>query len=308
MKISLFLALFFCALFTKAQDPVVYNSTRFDEVEVLRDVVYGQSTTQGGKEQQLIMDIYLPKGDSSRNRPLLILAHGGYFIFGDKSGFSRECTYFAKAGYVAVSINYRLIDIEGDSVITPKHAVIDAIHDMKAAVRYFAKDATKEHKYKTDQENIFIGGYSAGAITSLHYAYVNRVEDLLEMGGKELVEYTKVNGGLEGQSGNLGYPSKVKGVINIAGSLHTADLVNKSEPALYSVHGTADKTVPFETGLTGETLVQTEGSGLIHKKAKKAGIKNLLHKMPGLDHSAFYHCEDCLDEMRQFLFELIQED
>jgi dienelactone hydrolase len=262
------------------------------------NVSYGQATTQGGVVQDLIMDIYTPKGDLNTNRPLIIFAHGGYFIFGDKGSFAEECEFFAKSGYVAVSINYRLIDIEGDSVMTPKYAVIDAVNDMKAAVRYFNQE---DNEFKIDSDNIFVGGYSAGAITSLHYAYANTVNDVLEMGGPELVDYVKVNGGLEGDSGNSGNSSKIKGVVNIAGSLHSAALLNKGEPALYSVHGTADLTVPYNKGFTGETLVETEGSGLIHKKAQKVGLTNLLHSMPKLDHSAFYHCDDCLVEMRSFL-------
>ena len=305
--INALLLIFFISGVCLGQDPVKYNSTYFADIEATFDVKYGQSVTQAGLVQDLKMDIYQPKGDTSIDRPLIILAHGGYFIFGDKSSFAEECEYFARAGYVAVSINYRLIDVEGDSLITPKHAVIDAVNDMKAAVRYFTRDAANENNYKIDPQNIIIGGYSAGAITSLHYAYANRAEDVLEMGGKELLEYVKNNGGIEGDSGNPGYPVKIKAVVNIAGSLHSADLVNKGEPALYSVHGTADITVPFENGLTGETLVKTEGSGLIHKKADKVGVKNLLHKLPNLDHSAFYHCDDCLDEMRQFLFEIISD-
>ena len=247
------------------------------------------------------MDVYYPKNDTVSDRPLVIFAHGGYFIFGDKSSFSEECEFFAKSGYVAASINYRLIDIEGDSVITPKFAVIDAVSDMKAAVRYFNKDLQTTNYYRIDPDNVFVDGYSAGAITSLHYAYANTADDVLEMGGVELLKYVKDNGGLEGKSGNPAYSNKIKGIINIAGSLHSADLVDKGEPAIYSVHGTADITVPYYKGLTGETLVETEGSGLIHKKAKEVGIENQLHTMKDLDHSAFYFCDECLKEMRTFM-------
>ncbi|MFT4600330.1 MAG: para-nitrobenzyl esterase [Arenicella sp.] len=281
-----------------AQDTSRYHCEYFNEIDSKKNVVYGQATTQGGVDQKLIMDIYMPKGDLNTERPLIIFAHGGYFIFGDKASFAEECEFFAKSGYVAVSINYRLIDIEVDSIMTPKIAVIDAVSDMKAAVRYFTKES---NEYKIDSDNIFVGGYSAGAITSLHYAYANTTNDVLEMGGAELAQYVKMNGSLEGNSGNPGNSSKIKGVVNIAGSLHSAELVNKGEPALYSVHGTADLTVPFNSGLTGETLIETEGSGLIHKKAQKVGVTNLLRAIPDLDHSAFYFCDDCLIEMRSFL-------
>lgn len=284
-----------------SQDKKRFYDEVFEEIEIKHDVVYGKNVTQAGVVQELVMDIYMPKNDTMQKRPLMIMAHGGYFIFGDKDSFSKECKFLAQSGYVAVSMNYRLIDVEGDSVMTPKYAVIDAVNDMKAAVRFFTKDAATENKFKINTDNIFVGGYSAGAITSLHYAYANTADDVLQMGGTELLKYVKENGGLEGNSGNEGFPSKIKGVVNIAGSLHSAKLLNKGEPALYSVHGTADVTVPYNKGLTGETLVETEGSGLIHKQAAKVGIKNLLHTLEDLDHSGFYFCDECPNEMRDFI-------
>jgi dienelactone hydrolase len=300
-KISLITLISIVCITSFSQDSKRFYDEVFDEIDIQHDVVYGKNVTQAGVVQELTMDIYMPKNDTMSNRPLMVMAHGGYFIFGDKDSFSKECKFLAQSGYVAVSINYRLIDIEGDSVMTPKYAVIDAVNDMKAAVRYFTKDASTDNKYKIDSDNIFVGGYSAGAITSLHYAYATTADDVLQMGGTELLKYVKKNGGVDGNSGNEGYPSKIKGVVNIAGSLHSAKLLDKGEPALYSVHGTADITVPYNKGLTGETLVETEGSGLIHKQASKVGIKNLLHTLQDLDHSGFYFCDECPNEMREFI-------
>lgn len=305
LKTTVFISTFLISVFGFSQDSIRFNSSYFDEVVIKTDVVYGESTSQGGETEQLTMDVYQPLGDESVSRPLIILAHGGYFVFGDKDSFTEECIYFAKAGYVAVSINYRLIDIEGDSIMTPKYAVIDAVNDMKAAVRYFTKDALAESVYRIDTSNVIVGGYSAGAITSLHYAYANSSDDVLAMGGAELLQYVEDNGGLEGMSGNPGFSSKIKAVVNIAGSLHSATLVDNDEAALYSVHGTSDMTVPFERGLASGTLVETEGSGLIHQQADKVGLQNLLHEIPDSDHAAFYSCGECLDEMRSFLFELV---
>ena len=172
---------------------------------------------------------------------------------------------------------------------------------MKAAVRYFYKDASTINEFKIDTNNIFIGGYSAGAITSLHYAYANDPNDILLMGGNDLFNYVAKNGGKEGDSGNAGYSTKIKGVINIAGSLFSADLVDKNEPPLFSVHGDEDYTVPYETGKTGDTNVSTEGSGLIHKRAKKVGLKNKLVTLEGKDHIGFFYCENCFDQLCEFI-------
>jgi len=284
-----------------------YLKEKYRKLDPVYDLEYGKSVTQGKVKQALTMDVYQSKEDTASSRPLIILAHGGYFTMGDKGSFAEECATLAKRGFVAVTMNYRLIDIEGDSIMTSKIAAIDAIHDMKACVRYFYKDAQTANEFRIDTNNIFIGGYSAGAITSLHYAYANTKEDVESMGGKELLQYVFMKGGLEGQSGNPGYSSKVKAVINIAGSLHSSKLIDLNEPPLISVHGTADMTVPFESGLTGETLVKTEGSGLIHAYANKIGLKNKLIKLKDLDHSAFYYCDSCLEDIVSFINELIQD-
>lgn len=298
LKLSIFLTLLLGAsTFCSAQR---YHTTCFESFEVIQDVAYGNATTQGGVDQALLMDIYLPKGDTVAERPLIIFAHGGYFLFGNKLGFKDDAEFFAKSGYVVASINYRLIDVE-ETDMASMRAVIDAVNDMKAAVRFFTKDHANANKYKVDTENIFVGGYSAGAVTSLHYAYANTFDDIVEMGGQELLAYVKRNGGLDGESGNKGYPSKIKGVINIAGSVHNAGLVDKDEPILVSVHGTDDQIVPFMSGTTGDTEVVTEGSGLIHQYADKIGLINELVAIQGEDHLVRYSCEECLDKIRSFI-------
>lgn len=298
LRLSIFLTLLLgVSILGSAQR---YSTTCFESFEVIQDVAYGKATTQGGVEQTLLMDIYLPKGDTVADRPLIIFAHGGYFLFGNKLGFKDDAEFFAKSGYVVASINYRLIDVE-ETDMASMRAVIDAVNDMKAAVRFFTKDRANENKYKIDTDNVFIGGYSAGAVTSLHYGYANTFEDIVEMGGQELLAYVKRNGGLEGQSGNKGYSSKIKGVINIAGSIHNAGLIDKNEPILVSVHGTDDQIVPFLSGTTGDTEVVTEGSGLIHQYADKIGLVNKLIAIQDEDHLVRYSCEDCMDKIRTFI-------
>jgi len=291
--------LLFC-LTTSCEAQVRYKDQLFESISIISNMAYGQEKTQGGRLEELIMDIYQPKGDQLSKRPLIILAHGGYFLFGDKNEFSEEAKTLAKAGYVVACINYRLIDVESSDTASMK-AVIDAIHDMRAAVRYFYRDAKTGNKYGIDTNRIAIGGYSAGAVTSLHYAYANTISDVLNMGGDWLLNYVQGTGGLEGRSGNPGHSSNVKGVINFAGSIHSASLINKGEPFLISIHGTLDQTIPFLAGTTGTTTVVTEGSGLIHDKANRVGLTNLLIALEGEDHLIRFTCEDCLEKIMAFL-------
>lgn len=273
---------------------LIYNLTGFQnfasaqfDVVVSENIVYGKSKTQSGFEEELKLDLYLPENIENSELPLIILAHGGYFLAGSKKDLALECLGLASQGFAVASINYRLIDV-AESEISYKRAVVDAVFDMKAAVRFFRKEIATNNSWSLDTDNIFIGGYSAGAITSLHYAYTSGPKDIYDMGGNLMLNYILRHGGKEGDSGNPGYSSEITGVINIAGSLHSSKLVDANEAPLFSIHGTADNIVPFETGISGESNVETEGSGLIHKQADLVGLKNKLIAVEGEDHFLFY--------------------
>ena len=55
------------------------------------------------------MDVYEPTGDTMAFRPLIIWAHGGSFLGGDKgdSDVAALCQRFTKRGFVCASVNYR---------------------------------------------------------------------------------------------------------------------------------------------------------------------------------------------------------
>ena len=87
-----------------AQNPCEgrYVEEIFDNVDV--------TTVTYSDVHNLSMDIYQPVGDDVTNRPVIIFAHGGTFIFGSKNNSTvvELCERFAKRGYVTASINYRL--------------------------------------------------------------------------------------------------------------------------------------------------------------------------------------------------------
>jgi len=219
-------------------------------------VGFGIARTQGGVQQGLAMTVFQPPlEDTMPARPLVILAHGGGFVSGGRGTLNGEISALAQAGFVAASIDYRLIDVPRDSV-SLKQGVMDAIFDAKAAVRFFYHESKGPNNYRVDTNQIFLGGYSAGAFTALHYAYANSLEEIAEVGGQALVDYVNAQGGLSGQSGNAGASDRIHGVINLSGALFDADFVEAGEPPLFSVHGTADSVVPVGRG-------EADGSGLI---------------------------------------------
>ena len=194
------------------------------------------------------MDIYQPTGDVQATRPLIVLAHGGSFVAGNRSDditITRLCADLAHKGYVTVSIDYRLASnpgnlLNGDSAATE---VFEAVGDGKAAVRYFYKDASTTNTYKIDTNNIFIGGNSAGAVLFMHYAYLDDVSKLSV--NPDFPSIADSVGGLEGKSGNPGYSTNIKGVINLAGGLKQADWLSYCGKPVVSAQGDSDQVVPY---------------------------------------------------------------
>ena len=176
----------------------------FTSVDITSDIVFGANISNGGATTILDMDIYEPNGDTETARPLIIWAHGGSFIGGSKTDGDVVilADRFVKKGYVFASINYRLgIDFPFSQNDATK-AVVRAVQDMKASIRFFYEDRATTDTYKIDTTKIYIGGTSAGAITALHLAYLDQECEILEfMSTSEL----NTLGGIEGTSGNPGY-------------------------------------------------------------------------------------------------------
>jgi dipeptidyl aminopeptidase/acylaminoacyl peptidase len=146
-----------------------YQEEVFDDVVITSDVVYGQAPGVDGTPEDLKLDLYEPDGDTETSRPLAIVVHGGGFCCGDKTeGVSPiMANHFAKLGYVAASLNYRLLAPNGcgGSNIggNCSTAALEGIHDGQAAVRFLRDNAVQ---YGIDPDRIAISGESAGGVMS----------------------------------------------------------------------------------------------------------------------------------------------
>lgn len=233
----------------------------------------------------LVMDVFQPTGDTVTNRPVVILAHGGSFVGGDRteSVVTELCNNYAKRGYVTASIEYRLGSFaQMFQYNTAVDVVMKAISDGKAAVRWFRKDAANGNTYHVNPNIIFFGGNSAGAVLGMHLAYI---DDLSECPTNMQPIITN-NGGLEGNSGNDGYPSTVAAVINLAGGLHATSMIGTSEEPVVSFQGDADNTVPYNCANAqgGATPVQLCGLGAMEPVLTANGINHVSRVYPGQGH------------------------
>jgi acetyl esterase/lipase len=188
------------------------------EVQVTRDVQYATGrvgANSNARDRPLCLDAYEPESDPAGTlRPALIMAFGGAFHRGSKEAdeFDNEghrntpvaqyCREFARRGYAAFSIDYRLVQEDPDPGITPvilnkrniPRSRLDhvrgllglppatsemiwagmeaACDDMEKAFHFVSGNASH---YRIDPARIAIGGFSAGARTALCVAYGARV-------------------------------------------------------------------------------------------------------------------------------------
>ncbi len=261
-----------------------FASNVFGAVSLTSDVVYGSNTSYSGATTSLKMDVYQPTGDTATVRPLIIWVHGGSFIGGSKTDFDMTTfsNDFAEKGYVCASINYRLGFFPIDSANAVK-AVIRAVQDLKATIRYFKKDFSTANTYKIDTNNIFIGGSSAGAITALHTAYLRRECEIVPYVGQTTLTNL---GGLTGNSGNPGYSTAVNGVVNLCGALAKYHWIEAGDLPFVSIHGTADNTVKYNRGIVnpGVPLLYLDGSRMLYEQAVDVGVENPFYTYAGAGH------------------------
>ncbi|RSK37161.1 alpha/beta hydrolase fold domain-containing protein [Hymenobacter metallilatus] len=289
-----------------------YYRPVFTSVIRTQDVTYGAATDFMGNNQNLRLDIYQPQGDTVRRRPLLVFAHGGGFVSGNKNDAEivELCTRFARMGYVTASIDYRLLFLPFDTLNIGR-AAIRATQDMRAAVRFFRRDAATSKTYRIHPDFIYAGGSSAGAFMALQTGYLDKDSEVPAYIGVAAL------GGLEGSSGNPGYSSTVRGVINLCGALGRPWWIEAGNVPLVSLHGTNDAVVPYGAGTVGSGLPPQKvyGSAILKTRATAVGVPNQLYSFRRAGHvpysgssaTALAYMDTTMRFVRDFLRPLLRQ-
>jgi len=234
-----------------------------------------------GSDRTEKLDIYLPTASTGKI-PVVLYIHGGGWTQGDKAwGIEKpNCEALARAGYAAVSINYKL-NTKGTCDAFPEN-----VYDCKTAIRWIRKEAAT---YGFDPDRIAVAGGSAGGHLAMLMAYTPDVAEL-NAGGL----YTE-------------YPANVSCVINLfgiadvrkwgfrsfVGETLAADerqriltmvspithVTSNTVPTLV-IHGTKDPTVPFSQA---EALVKAlKEFGVPHELIS---VEGGFHAFPVTPHS-----------------------
>jgi len=221
------------------------------QIVIQQNIQYGISQNYfSNQATNLLMDVYYPNQDIDlmEQRPFVLMIHGGAFAGGNKNEVAYECMEFARRGFVAATISYRL-GWNCDNVIcfncsgsNLQKAIYCAVQDARAALRFAM---SQSDTWGIDTEWIFTGGVSAGSITSLLCATWNQAEaDSWVPAG-----LSNEIGGLNQSGNNLPSNYEIKGVINHCGAvMNVAHLSDNQNLPVISFHDSNDCVVPYGTG------------------------------------------------------------
>jgi len=272
------------------------------------------------KVTNIDMDIYEPDQsvDEEESRPVIIYVHTGNFLppplNGSPTGTKEDltgielCEQWAKRGYVAISIDYRLgwnpiAETVQERTGTLLNAVYRAIHDVKHGVRYLKRDAALDNTFAIDPSKIVLygqgsGGYVTQAYTTLDNPSVELfLEKFLPNPLDPTVSYvdTVQVGNPEGLDGNLtlyrnddNVSSEVQMSVNAGGALADESWLEAGDVPMVSFHSVRDDFAPFTEGTvvvptTNENVVDVMGSNFFIQKANDLGNNDIFANIPDGD-------------------------
>jgi len=206
---------------------------------------------------ETVLDILQSKKTTAvGRRPGVIVIHGGGWVNGTKESMVRNfCLPYLEKGFVVANVEYRL------AKAAPAPA---AVEDVLKAANWFRDNA---RRYNVDRDRIVVTGGSAGGHLALMV-------------------------GMAPKSARLGKPAKVAAVVNFYGITDVGDqlegpnmrkyavtwvpeqearlvlarrvspasYVRKDLPAILTIHGDADETVPYEHGVNLTRELRDEGA------------------------------------------------
>lgn len=285
-----------------------YLTEIFPSVTVTSNITYGNNIsvlTGTPAPQDLKMDVYEPTGDVLTERPMILFLHTGSFLpfplNGTPTGTRTDsavvemCTQFAKRGYVAVAMSYRLgwnptgnQDVRTGTLL---NAVYRGIHDAKTCVRYFRKEAAVNgNPFRIDTNRIIVGGQGSGGYIAFAYASLDKVAEIqlakfIDFSLTPPAPYVNqaLSGNFEGTNAtplntpnHVGYSSDIHMVFNLGGAMGDSSWLEAGDVPMVAFHVPSDPFAPYDYGqvivpTTGNFVVDVTGSYGTIRRANMLG-------------------------------------
>lgn len=271
MKVSIIMALI--AAFSVLPVQAVKGESFLEILEQAAYVedgwVYGT-----GSGRELKLNVYHPSKKDGGPYPGVVFVHGGGWRAGHPGHFSRQAMYLSANGYVCACIEYRL---SGEATFPA------AIEDVKCAIRWMRAEGTKH--FNVDPDRIAVSGGSAGGHLTLLAAASGGVKELEGAGGWQ--EYSSSVQCAVAFNPACNFTDHIGSYVKafLGGTYNEvpeqyrratpATWLDKSDPPMLLLHGTEDKTIPYQRSVD------------FVAKLKELGIPAELYCEQGAGHSWF---------------------
>lgn len=270
------------------------------------------------KVKEVQFDLYQPDQsvDTETARPLVIYLHTGNAlpppVNGSPNGTRKDstaveiCNRFARRGYVAASMSYRL----GWNPLAPSeqerrgqllNAIYRAIHDIRQCIRTMKENAAGGNDYRIDVDKIIVFGEGTGGYMSLAHSTLDEPEELFITKFRPdpfdaTVSYidTTLVGNLDGFNGNLtlyrdnGFDHETHFCVNMGGALADTSWLAPGDVPMVAFHTVFDPFAPFTEGIvivptTGGPVVPVQGSNLFMDLVNEYGNNAAFATLPDGD-------------------------
>lgn len=269
------------------------------------------------KLRAMTMDVYQPDQaiDDLEERPVIIYLHTGNFlpppVNGSPNGTKTDslavitCMDYAKRGFVAVSVSYRLgwnpIGNEFERRGTLLNAVYRAIQDTRESIRFMREDASEgTNQFAIDADKIALFGEGSGGYVALGCATVDNLPEEISipkfinpLTGESYV-VPSIVGDEQGFNGQLtlyrdnSESSDVQMTINLGGALGDISWLEDGDAPMVSFHAVRDDFAPFDDGTvivptTQEDVVDVSGANVFIQAANDFGNNDVFSQIPDGD-------------------------
>ena len=224
-----------------------------------------------------MLDLYRPV-ERLRPRPAVVLIHGGGMWTGSRADMAGPAGQLAEAGYVALAIDYRLVDAAAG-----RHRWPAQLDDVQLAVRWVRANAAR---LGVDPDRLAAYGWSAGGQLAALLgtrdtrdptlglaALSSRVASVVVLAGDvDLAAYTQPPASDEVAALLGGTPDEVLELYRDSSPLSWID--RRSAPFLV-VHGTRDRVVPLAQSRRLVTALRRAGIETSYLELADAGHDDL---------------------------------
>jgi acetyl esterase/lipase len=191
------------------------------------------------------MDVFVPGNAATDKRCGVLAIHGGGWVQGTKeSSVPNLVLPWLSQGCVVANVEYRL------AAVAPAPA---AVEDALRAADFFRSNAKR---WRVDPDRIIATGASAGGHLALMVGMtpksaklgpVNKVAAVVNLYG--ITDVEDQLGGPNMQDYAVTWVPPGEGRMDLARRVSPISYVRKDVPAILTIHGTADLTVPYDHGV-----------------------------------------------------------